>query len=80
MNINIALTLGGVVAILVGVAIGYLARWLLSLSNRGSIEIEAKKLLLSAKEEAQKILEDADRKAEIREEEIRKEEKEEGNG
>lgn len=78
MNINIALTLGGVVAILVGVAIGYLARWLLSLSNRGSIEIEAKKLLLSAKEEAQKILEDADRKAEIREEEIRKEEKEEG--
>ncbi len=77
MNINIALTLGGVVAILVGVAIGYLLRWFLSVSKRGSVEITAKQLLLSAKEEAQKVLAEADRKADLREEETKSEEKEE---
>lgn len=77
MNINLALTLGGVMAILVGVILGYLIRWFLSISNRGSIEIEVKQLLLSAKEEAQKILEDADKKTKAREEELRREEKEE---
>src|SRR3989344_2919710 len=77
MNINLALTLGGVMAILVGAILGYLIRWFLSISNRGSIEIEVKQLLLSAKEEAQKIIEDSDKRAKAREEELRKEEKEE---
>ena len=76
MNINIALTLGGVMAILVGATIGYLVRWFLSVSSRGSIEIEAKQLILSAKEEAQKVIEEADRKAELREESLKQEEKE----
>ncbi len=76
MNINLALTLGGVMAILVGTILGYLIRWFLSISNRGSIEIEVKQLLISAKEEAQKIVEDSDRKAKAREEELRREEKE----
>lgn len=77
MNINLALTLGGVMAILVGVILGYLIRWFLSISDRGSIEIEVKQLLLSAKEEAQKIIEDSDKKTKAREEELRREEKEE---
>lgn len=77
MNINIALTLGGVVAILIGATIGYLLRWFISMSQKGSVEMETKQALLDAKEEAQKIVEEADKKAEAREDELRKKEKEE---
>ncbi len=59
MNINIALTLGGVVAILIGGALGYLVRWFVSVSKRESVDIEVKQVLLSAKEEAQKIIAEA---------------------
>lgn len=76
MNINIALTLGGVVAILVGVTLGYLLRLFISMSNRGSLENEIKQLLLSAKEEAQMVLVEADQKAMMREEKLREEERE----
>jgi len=76
MNINIALTFVGGVAILLGLSLGYLLRWLISLSNRESIEIETKQVLLSAKEEAQRIVQEADSKAKMREEELREEEKE----
>ena len=76
MDINIALTLGGVMAILVGILIGYLLRWFLSVSKRGSVEVEIKQVLLSAKEEAQSIIEEADRKTESREKELHREEKE----
>lgn len=76
MNINIALTLGGVVAILIGAAIGYLLRWFIAMSQKGSVEIETKETLLAAKEEAQRITEEADRKAEVREAELRQKEKE----
>ncbi|MHB1118177.1 MAG: ribonuclease Y, partial [Minisyncoccota bacterium] len=76
MDINIALTLGGVMAILVGIILGYLLRWILSVSKRGSVEVEIKQVLLSAKEDAQKIIEEADRKTEVREKELRKKETE----
>jgi ribonuclease Y len=76
MDINIALTLGGVMAILVGATIGYLLRWFISVSQRGSVEIEIKQLLLSAKEEAQKIIENADKKTALREKELKEKEKE----
>jgi len=77
MDINIALTLGGVMAILVGGALGYLLRWFISLNKRESIEIEIKQVLLSAKEEAQRIVEEADRRTEVREKELRQKEKDE---
>lgn len=76
MDINIALTLGGVMAILVGAALGYLLRWFISVSKRGSVEIEVKQVLLSAKEEAQKIIEEADRRAEVYGRELHEEERE----
>jgi ribonuclease Y len=76
MNINIALTLGGVMAILIGAALGYLLRWFVALSRRGSVELEVKQVLLSAKEEAQKIIESADQQAKDRNEELHKEERE----
>ncbi len=75
MNINIALTLGGVVAILVGVMLGYLLRLFISMSNRGSLENEVKEILLGAKEDAQMILIEADQKTTARGEELREEEK-----
>lgn len=76
MDINIALTLGGVMAILVGATLGYLLRWFISISKRGSVEIEVKQVLLSAKEEAQKIIEEADRRAEVYGRELHEEERE----
>ena len=76
MNINIALTLGGVMAILVGAALGYLLRWFIAMSKKGSVEIEVKQVLLSAKEEAQKIIEEADRRAEVYGHELHEEERE----
>ncbi|KKT81989.1 MAG: ribonuclease Y [Candidatus Yonathbacteria bacterium RIFCSPLOWO2_01_FULL_43_27] len=76
MNINIALTLGGVVAILIGVTIGYFLRLFVAIGKKGSAELETKQILLTAKEEAQRITEESDRKAEVREAELRKEEKE----
>lgn len=76
MDINIALTLGGVMAILVGAALGYILRWFVAVSKRGSVELEVKQVLLSAKEEAQKIIEEADRRAEIYGRELHEEERE----
>ena len=76
MDINIALTLGGVMAILVGAALGYLLRWFIAMSKRGSVDIEVKQVLLSAKEEAQKIIEEADRRAEVYGRELHEEERE----
>ena len=75
MNINIALTLGGVMAILIGAALGYLLRWFVAVSNRESVDLEIKQVLLSAKEEAQKIIEEADQQAKIHEEEVGRKER-----
>lgn len=64
------------VAGLSGIAFGYFLRWIVSLGKRGSMELEIKKMLLSAKEQAQKIIEEADKKAAQVLEETKKEEKE----
>ncbi len=76
MNINIALTLGGVMAILVGMALGYLIRLLISVSKRGTVEFETKQVLLSAKEAVQKMHEESEKRTESREKELRTKEKE----
>lgn len=59
-----------------GAAFGYFLRWIISLGKRGSMELEIKKMLLGAKEQAQKIVEEADKKATQTLEELKKEEKE----
>ncbi len=64
------------IAGLIGVGFGYFLRWIISLGKRGSMELEVKQMLLSAKEEAQKITEEADRKATEKLEGLKKEEKE----
>lgn len=62
MSLTILFTLLGLAALGGGV-IGYVFRWLLVLSRKGSIEIEVKQILLDANVEAQKITEEADTKA-----------------
>jgi ribonucrease Y len=52
---------------LAGIALGYVLRVLISLGQRGSIELEIKQQMLNAKERANKILEEAERKAELEE-------------
>jgi ribonuclease Y len=48
---------------LVGIAIGYFLRLIISLGKRGSMELEIKGMMLQAKEEAKKIVLEAENKA-----------------
>ncbi|MEI7462946.1 MAG: ribonuclease Y [Candidatus Taylorbacteria bacterium] len=68
----IFLALAGVI----GVAIGYYLRLIISLGKKGSMELEIKEMLLSAKEDAKKITTESEIKAAATAEEVRKESKE----
>jgi len=70
--IAVFLSLAGVI----GVAIGYYLRLIISLGKKGSMELEVKEMLLSAKEEAKKITSEAENKAHQIAEESKKEIKE----
>ncbi|MEK7117975.1 MAG: ribonuclease Y [Patescibacteria group bacterium] len=63
-------------AALLGIAFGYFLRWIISLGQRGSVELRIKQMELSAKEEAKKIVEEAEKKAEEQVKEARTESKE----
>lgn len=62
-------------ALLLGTAIGYYLRRVIALGQRRSIEIDIKQMMVGAREESQKIVEDAKKKAEERKEELKEEEK-----
>lgn len=51
------------VAALAGAGFGYFIRYALTVGKKGSIELEVKQMLLDAKEDAKKITEEAERKA-----------------
>lgn len=59
---TVALIAGG--ALIGGLVLGYALRWLITLSQKGSIEIEVKQALLEAKGDAQKIVDEATKQAE----------------
>ncbi len=63
MSLKIVILLAGVAGLL-GIAIGYYLRWLISLGKKGSVELEIKKMLLEAREEAKKITGEAEARAE----------------
>lgn len=63
MDLKIVIILLAVTAI-IGVGFGYFLRYLISLSKRGSLEIEVKQIILDAKEEAKKIKEKAEKEVE----------------
>ncbi len=62
MSLKIVLLLAGIAGLL-GIIIGYFLRWLVSLGKKGSMELTVKQTMLDAKTQAQKILEDAEKKA-----------------
>ncbi len=64
------------IAGIAGVAIGYYLRLIISLGKKGSMELEIKEMLLTAKEEAKKITAEAEIKARKLAEEMRAEIKE----
>jgi ribonuclease Y len=70
--IAVFLALAGVI----GIAVGYYLRLIISLGKKGSMELEIKEMLLTAKEEAKKITADAETEAHQTIEEGRKEIKE----
>lgn len=72
MSIKLILVLLALAGI-VGMFAGYFLRWLVSLGQKGSVELEIKQMLLDAKEEAKNVLDVAADKAEELEEELREE-------
>jgi len=63
MSLKLAMLLAGFAA-LVGIGFGYFLRWIISLGQRGSVELRIKQMELHAREEAKKITEEAQNKAE----------------
>ncbi len=64
------------VAVVFGVVLGYFLRYIITVGKKGSLELEVKKMILSAKEHAQNITEEAEKKAEGIIKEVKREEKE----
>lgn len=75
MSLKLA-TLFLAIAGVVGIAIGYYLRLIISLGKKGSMELEIKEMLLAAKEEAKKITADAETRSNQITEEARREIKE----
>lgn len=61
---DIIIILIGVGVLLLGVVIGYYLRLLVALGKRRSIELDIKQLMVGAKEEAQRITDEAKKKSE----------------
>jgi len=67
-------------ALILGGVVGYYLRYFYALSKKKGIELEVKQLLLSAKEEAQRITDESKKKAEDKINEVREEEKKKETG
>lgn len=65
----------GIVGLAVGVGVGYYLRMMIALAKQGSMELEIKEQMIAAKGEAQKVLDDANRRAEEKSRSIEAEEK-----
>lgn len=62
MSLKIVALLASVAGVL-GIAVGYYLRLIISLGKKGSMELEIKEMMLKAKEEGKKITEEAQEKA-----------------
>src|SRR3954469_14263398 len=61
---SIIIIIIGVGVLLLGIGVGYYLRLLVALGKRRSIEIDIKQMMVGAKEEAQKITDEAKKKSE----------------
>jgi len=75
MPLHIALSLAFLAAT-IGIFLGYLLRWLVALGKKSSVELKVKQMLLEARDEAGRILEEAEKKADTVIEEAKKDIKE----
>ncbi|MFA6273583.1 MAG: ribonuclease Y [Candidatus Paceibacterota bacterium] len=75
MSETLIIVLIGAGALLFGVLVGYYLRLFIALGKRRSIEIDIKQMMVGAKEEAQKITDEAKKKAESKLAELKEEEK-----
>src|SRR3989344_8674043 len=75
MSITLMIILIGAGALLLGVGVGYYLRVIIALGKRRSIEIDIKQMMVGAKEEAQKITDEAKKTSETKIAELRDEEK-----
>lgn len=73
---TLTIVIFAIVLLGVGIGFGYYLRFIITMGKKGSIELEIKQKLIQAKEETQKILEEAQEKALNRLRELEKEEKE----
>src|SRR3989344_1063307 len=62
-------------ALVLGVGVGYYLRVIVALGKRRSIEIDIKQMMVSAKEEAQQIVDDAKKASETKLAELKEEDK-----
>jgi len=72
---NLTIIIIGVLALIVGVGVGYYLRLIISLGKKGSMELEIKQIMLGAKVDAQKVVDEAKKKGEAHLEEVNKETK-----
>ncbi|PIR84212.1 ribonuclease Y [Candidatus Kaiserbacteria bacterium CG10_big_fil_rev_8_21_14_0_10_51_14] len=72
MSLKIILLLLAVAGV-VGIAIGYFLRLIISLGKRGSMELEIRKMKLDAEERAKKITQEAEAHAKAKEEQVAQE-------
>jgi ribonuclease Y len=73
MSLIVIMLLGA--SLIIGLVLGYYLRLIISLGKRGSMELEIKHMMVSAKEQAQKVIDEGKKKADERAEELRQEEK-----
>ena len=52
-----------IVSAFAGTVFGYFLRWIVSLGKKGSMELKIKQMILEAKDEAQRITDEAEEKA-----------------
>lgn len=75
MSLKLVILLAGAVA-LVSIGIGYYLRLIISLGKKGSMELEIKEMMLKAKEDAKKIVLEAEKQSAVILKEARQETKE----
>ena len=73
MSLLVIFIAGG--ALVIGLVLGYYLRLIISLGKKGSMELEIKHMMVSAKEQAQRIVDEGKKKAEEKAEELHQEEK-----
>ena len=74
-RMNLITIVISIIALLIGAGVGYYLRLIISLGKKGSMELEIKQIMLSAKEDAQKVVDEAKKKGEAHLHEINKETK-----